>query len=59
MPEWEDEKFKGLLTSTIWNSNYDTVIIKLRLPYWQESKYQHLLVPSIFSITVSNIENGI
>ena len=25
MPEWKDEKFQNLLTSTIWNSNYETV----------------------------------
>ena len=59
MPEWEDEKFKGLLTSTIWNSNATDVKNKLYLPYWNDSKYQHLLTPSIFGISIKNIESGI
>ena len=31
----------------------------MNLSYWNEEKYEHLLVPSIFSISISNIENGI
>ena len=59
MPEWNDSKFQGLLTSNIWVSNYEDVNKKLYLPYWSENKYLQLLVPSIFSISIKNIENGI
>ena len=37
----------------------ESIIARLNLPYWKEKKYQQLLVPSIFSISISNIENGI
>jgi len=59
MKEWEDENFQGLLTSNIWKCNSESINKKLHLPYWKERKYSHLLVPSIFSISIQNIENGI
>lgn len=59
MPEWEEPKFQGLLTSNIWKSNYEEIRKKIYLPYWNENKYLQLLVPSIFSISINNIVNGI
>lgn len=29
------------------------------MPYWNDPKYQHLLVPSIFAISINNIKNNI
>ena len=59
IPEWKEEKFQGLLTSSIWNSNYNDVKKKLYLPYWEENKYLQLLKPSIFALATKNIEKGI
>ena len=55
MPEWEDEKFQGLLTSTIWSSNSSEVKAILEMPEWEDEKYSHLLKPSIFNISIKNI----
>ena len=55
MPEWDDPKFQGLLTSNIWNSNVSDVKEILQMPEWNDLKYKHLLVPSIFGISYKNI----
>ena len=59
MPEWNDKKFRGLLTPTIWKNSEKTIKEKLYLEYWGDSRYIHLLVPSIFSIRTNNIKDGI
>ena len=49
MPEWEDEKFRGLLTTNIWSSNIDTIEKVLKMPEWEDKKFQKLLTPSIWT----------
>ena len=55
MPEWDNPKFQGLLTPTIWISNYEGVVEKLHLSIWNNPKFQRLLTPTIFAIKSSNI----
>ena len=59
MKEWEDPKFQGLLTSTIWKSSYENVVEKLHLPVWNNPKYESLLTPTIFAIKSSNVLENI
>ena len=59
MEQWEDPKFAGLLTSSIWLSNAGEVEKILNMPQWENSKYVHLLRPSIFAVTSKNIESNI
>ena len=54
MPEWKEEKFQGLLTSTIWQSNYEMIQKVLQMPEWEEEKFQGLLTSTIW---ISNFEN--
>ena len=55
----EDKKFQGLLTSNIWHSKAKGVKSKIHLDYWKDNRYRHLLTPSIFSISINNIDEGI
>ena len=59
MPEWNEERFQGLLTSTIWNSNYENIVEKLHLSIWNNPKYEKLLTPTVFAIKASNILSNI
>ena len=59
MPEWNEERFQGLLTSTIWNSNYENIVEKLHLSIWNNPKYKKLLTPTVFAIKASNILSNI
>ena len=59
LPHWNNPKFQGLLTSSIWHSNAKNIQIKLSLPYWNDKKYIKLLTPSIFAITQKGIEDAI
>lgn len=47
MPEWNEERFQGLLTSNIWNSNYETIQKVLQMPEWNEERFQGLLTSTI------------
>lgn len=59
LPCWNNPKFQGLLTSSIWNSTAKSVQQKLSLPYWNDKKYIKLLTPSIFVITQKKIIDAI
>ena len=59
MTEWNEERFQGLLTSTIWNSNYENIVEKLHLSIWNNPKYEKLLTPTVFAIKASNILSNI
>lgn len=59
MKEWDDPKFQGLLTSTIWNSNYENISAKIHLPIWENPNYEHLLTSTIFVIKADYIEKNI
>ena len=55
MEEWNKPKFQGLLTSTIWQSNYETINGKIHLNIWNNPKYEKLLTSTIFVIKTNNI----
>ena len=59
MKEWNNPKFKHLLTSNIWSNKPETISSKFNLDCFKDDKYLHLLNPSIFSISSKNIINGI
>ena len=59
MPEWNDPKFKNLLTSTIWISNVNEIRKVLSMPELQCEEYQQLLCPTIFAINKKNILSNI
>ena len=56
MPEWKEEKFQGLLTSSIWNSNYDDIRNILSMPEWKEEKFQGLLTSNIWRSNYDDIQ---
>ena len=56
MPEWEEEKFQGLLTSTIWKSNYESIKKTLNMPEWKEEKFQGLLTSSIWNSNYNDVK---
>ena len=49
MPEWEDEKFQGVLTPSIWKSNAQEVKRILEMPEWEDEKFQRLSTPNIWN----------
>ena len=55
MPEWNEERFQGLLTSNIWNSNYETIQKVLQMPEWNEERFQGLLTSTIWNSNYENI----
>ncbi|MCM1370888.1 MAG: hypothetical protein NC181_03245 [Clostridium sp.] len=59
MEEWNNPKFAGLLTPTIWCSNYQSIKEKLNLLCFSNNKYKNLFTPSIFLLSSKNIVNGI
>ena len=51
MPEWENKKFEGLLTSNIWHSNYNEIKSILSMEeFLNTDHYIHLLVPPVLVI---------
>lgn len=59
MEEWTKDEFRDLLTSNIWNSNYENIKEKLHLDCWKNPLYEHLLTPTIFSIKSEQITRNI
>lgn len=59
MSEWKEERFRGLLTSNIWNSNYEEIKNILSMKEFSNTDYCHLLVPSIFNVSLKNIRLSI
>ena len=59
MPEWNDPRFKNLLTSTIQNSNVKEIRKVLSMSELQCEEYQQLLCPTIFAINKKNILSNI
>ena len=57
MPIWQDSQYSFLLTSNIWNSNYEEIKAILALPEWQEEQYKNLLTPNIWKSSVKNIKD--
>ncbi len=57
MPEWNDPRYKHLLTSTIWHDNIETIRKKLHLSCLQE--YPWLFTSSIFLVKIENIIGNI
>ena len=55
MPEWEEEKFQGLLTSNIWNSNYYNIKRIITMPEWEDKKFQKLLTSTIWKSNYQDI----
>ena len=47
MPEWNNPRFKDLLTSTIWNSNADEVKKIISMSEWNDPKFKNLLRSTI------------
>ena len=56
MPEWEEEKFQGLLTSNIWNSNYEEIKKIITMPEWEDKKFQGLLTSNIWKSNYEEIK---
>ena len=55
MKEWNDPKFQDLLTSTIWNSNYEDIKKILEMKEWNDPKFQGLLTSNIWASNYSNV----
>ena len=55
MSEWEEERYQSLLTSNIWKSNYNEIKSIFKMQKLKQPEYEHLLCPSIFSISYKNI----
>ena len=56
MPEWEDPKFQGLLTSNIWKSNYEDIKKILEMEEWEDPKFQDLLTSNIWNSNYEDIK---
>ena len=56
MPEWNDPKFKEVLTPNIWRSNIKDIKTVLHLPEWDEPKFKHLLTPNIWRAKTREIK---
>ena len=56
LKEWEDPKFQGLLTSTIWSSNAEEVKTILSLKEWENLKFQGLLTSTIWNNSAEDIQ---
>ena len=59
MPKWEEEKFQGLLTSTIWNSSAKDVKEILGMTEWEEEKFQGLLTSNIWNSSAKDVKKKI
>jgi len=59
MPEWKDEKFKGLLGSRLWLYKVEDIEEKIRLKCWKDKRYEHLLKMPLLNLTEKNIVEGI
>lgn len=55
LPEWNDEKFKPLLTPSIWQSNNTNVSMILNMSYWNNPKFEKLLTPNIWQNDVNTV----
>ena len=55
MEEWNNLKFQPLLTSNIWNSNYEDITKILAMKEWKENKFQSLLTSSIWNSNYEDI----
>ena len=56
MPEWDNEKYKGLLTSGIWQSNYENVKKILSMKEWNNPKFEKLLTSNIWHSNYEEIK---
>ena len=57
MPEWKDEKFQGLLTSTIWISNLADIKAILEMPEWNDERFKGLLTSTIWNSNATEVKN--
>lgn len=56
MSEWNDPKFKGLLTANIWRTNIENIRKILSMPEWNDPRFQGLLTPNIWNSRPKTIE---
>ena len=56
MPEWNDAKFQGLLTSNIWKSNYEDISKIISMEEWNDAKFQGLLTSTIWNGNYEDIK---
>lgn len=56
---WKDEKYKNMLTSSIWYSTVDNIIEIMTLEYWNIPCYNRLLKSSIFVNKAKNVRENI
>ena len=59
MPEWNDERFRPLLTSTIWKASYKNIKSVLAMEEWNDTEYSKLLTTNILMIKPEKIRNSI
>ena len=55
MKEWNDTKFSGLLTSNIWQSNYEDIKNILKMKEWDDTKFSSLLTSNIWNSNYEDI----
>ena len=55
MSEWNDPKFKNLLTSTIWSSKASEIGKILNMPEWNDPRFKGLLTSCIWTSNVNEI----
>lgn len=58
LKEWEDPRYKYLLTSTIWkNANLSSIRNILHMKEWENPKYEGLLTSSIWGSSYENVRD--
>jgi len=56
MKEWEDSRFKPLLTSNIWHTNSEEIKQILSLEQWKDPRFEPLLTSSIWSSNYKKVK---
>jgi len=56
---WNYDKFKKLLTRSVWATTANKISEILSLEYWNDYNFIHLLTPTIISASPENIKNNI
>ena len=59
MPEWNDARFRTLLTSSIWKASYKNIKNVLAMEEWNDPRYSKLLTTNILMIKPEKIRNSI
>lgn len=56
MPEWNDPRFKSLLTSGIWHRNADEVKKIISMSEWNDPKFKNLLTSCIWHSNAEEVK---